>query len=274
MSPKTVNLYVSHLRDKGLRPSSVARAVSTVKGFHRFCLEEGWFEADPTALVGAPKVPSGLPKALSEEDVLALISSPAGDSPLARRDRLVLEALYGTGMRISELVSLDRGDVDLDAGVARIMGKGSKERLVPLGSHLLGALESWLSPGGWEELRAKSASRPPSSASRTRRAERGIALVLNARGSRLSRQGAWLVVKRHGERVGLSGRLSPHVLRHSCATHMLSRGADLRVVQELLGHASITTTQLYTRVTPEHLFRAYAAAHPRASAPVYATSAR
>ena len=193
-------------------------------------------------------------KALSEAEVLLLLDAVTGDEPLARRDRVVLEILYGTGLRISELVGLSLADVDLDGGLIRAFGKGAKERIVPIGNPALRALVAWLGPGG----------RPLMEPDRWARRGDQEALLLNTRGGRLSRQGAWLAVHRAGEKVGLADRLSPHVLRHSCATHMLDHGADIRAVQELLGHASISTTQTYTLVSTERLAAAYRAAHPRA----------
>jgi integrase/recombinase XerD len=202
-----------------------------------------------------PKVPKGLPKALSEQEVASLLDAVEGDDPIARRDRAILEVLYGTGLRISELVGLSLADLDLDAGLLRAFGKGSKERIVPVGRFATASLVAWLGPGGRPDLEPE------------RWARRGDAeaIFLNTRGGRLSRQGAWIVVRRAGEQVGLGGRLSPHVLRHSCATHMLDHGADIRSVQELLGHASISTTQVYTLVSPERLLSVYRAAHPRAT---------
>ena len=177
-----------------------------------------------------------------------------GHEPAHRRDRAVLELLYGTGIRISELCGLSLGDVDAPAGLARVFGKGAKERVVPMGRAARGALDEWLAPGG----RAGMVPR--------RWARRGDAeaVFLNQRGGRLSRQAAWAIVRTYGDRVGLGDRLTPHVLRHSCATHMIEHGADIRIVQELLGHASVSTTQIYTRVTAERLRTVYEAAHPRA----------
>jgi integrase/recombinase XerD len=225
-----------------------------LRSLHRFLLDEGHMTNDPTGDVGAPKVPQGLPKALNEDEVARLLGAVIGEDAPARRDRAILELLYGTGMRISELVGLSLGDVGLDEGAVRVFGKGSKERVVPLGRYAREAVDEWLDPNG----RGAMAPR--------RWARRGDseAVFLNTRGGRLSRQGAWGIVRRYGDSVGLRDRLTPHVLRHSCATHMLDHGADIRVVQELLGHAAITTTQLYTKVSTERLRAAYDAAHPRA----------
>ncbi|MEY2588533.1 MAG: integrase/recombinase XerD [Acidimicrobiaceae bacterium] len=249
-----ITAYVAHLRTLGRAPASVARATVVVRSLHRFLADEGMVDVDPGADVEAPRVPSGLPKALSEAQVEALLGSVVGEDPIARRDRAVLEVLYGTGLRIAELVGLSLADVDLDGRLMRAFGKGAKERIVPLGTMARRALEVWLDAGG----------RPDVAPKQWRRRGDAEAVFLNARGGRLTRQGAWLVVKGHGDRAGLGGLLSPHVLRHSCATHMVDHGADIRAVQELLGHASITTTQLYTKVSTERLWRVYEAAHPRA----------
>lgn len=246
--------YVHALRGASKAPASVARALVAVRALHRFLADEGIASADPSLDVEPPRVPASLPKALAEDEVLRLLETPVGEDPLARRDRAVLEVLYGTGIRISELVGLSLADADLDSALLRAFGKGSKERIVPLGRPARRALEAWLDPGGRPEI-------APEHWARRGDAE---ALFLNARGRRLTRQGAWLIVKKHGERVGLGARLSPHVLRHSCATHMLDHGADIRAVQELLGHVSISTTQVYTKVSTERLWQAYLAAHPRA----------
>jgi integrase/recombinase XerD len=250
-----IHEYIGVLRAGGRAPASVTRAVVAVRSLHRFLLDEGVTTSDPGAEVATPRVPSGVPKALSEAEIERLLGVVADDTPTARRDRAILEVLYGTGMRISELVGLNIADLGADDGMARVLGKGDKQRLVPLGRFAAAALAAWLSPGGRDGLA------PP------RWARRGDAeaVFLNARGGRLSRQGAWGVVRRHATRAGLVDRLSPHVLRHSCATHMLDHGADIRVVQELLGHSSISTTQVYTRVSGERLRSAYLAAHPRAT---------
>ena len=246
--------YVAALWASGRAPASVARALVAVRSLHQFLVDEGHVGSDPTGDVGAPKVPQGLPKALTEDDVAGLLGAVVGEDATARRDRAILELLYGTGMRISELVGLSLHDLALASNVVRVLGKGSKERLVPFGRYARTALDEWLSASG------RGAMAP------TRWARRGDseAVFLNARGGRLSRQGAWGIVRRYGDQVGLGDRLTPHVLRHSCATHMLDHGADIRVVQELLGHASIATTQVYTKVSTERLRTAYQAAHPRA----------
>ena len=233
-------------------PSSVARALVAVRSFHRFCVDEGITDLDPSGEVGAPRVPQGIPKALSEAEVDALLGAVEGDDARALRDRAILETLYGTGVRISELVGLDRVDLDLEDRLLRVLGKGSKERVVPVGGSAQRALLAYLRDG-----------RPALERPATRRVP-GDPLLLNARGGRLTRQSCWRIVTAAGERVGLTGRLSPHVLRHSCATHMLDHGADIRVVQELLGHASLSTTQVYTKVSPERLRAVYELAHPRA----------
>jgi integrase/recombinase XerD len=249
--------YVDELQqartDDGLRrykESSIARALAAVRSFHRFCVEEGLLGSDPSEEVGAPRVPQGIPKALTEAEVEALLDAVPGDGPRPRRDRAILELLYAGGLRISELVGLDLGDVDLYDGLVRVLGKGNKERVAPLGRTAREAVGDYLTTGR-PELAGRTST---------------PALFLNARGGRLTRQGAWLIVRAAGDRAGLQGRLFPHVLRHSCATHMLDRGADIRVVQELLGHASLSTTQVYTKVSPERLRAVYEAAHPRAGA--------
>ncbi len=250
-----ISAYIGHLRAAGLADASVARATVAVRALHRFLAEEGRVAADPGAHVERPRVPRGLPKALSEEEVARLLAAPTGDEPIARRDRAMLEVLYGTGVRVSELVGLSTGDIDLDAGLLRAFGKGSKERIVPVGAHATRALVAWLDPAGRGALVPE----------RWRRRSDADAVFLGARGGRLTRQGAWDVLRRHALTVGLGGRLSPHTLRHSCATHMLDHGADIRAVQELLGHASISTTQVYTLVSTERLWETYRAAHPRAT---------
>ena len=249
-----VEAYVGHLRQAGLAPATVARAVVAARSLHRFLADEGRLPNDAGADLEAPRVPAGLPKALSEPEVEALLGAVVGDDAVARRDRAILEVLYGTGLRISELVGLRLGDLDLESALLRAFGKGSKERVVPVGRHAIAALTDWLAPGG----------RPALAPHQWKRRGDADAVFLNRRGGRLTRQGAWLVVTRWGRVAGLDGKLTPHVLRHSCATHMLDHGADIRAVQEMLGHASVSTTQVYTKVSTERLFAAYRAAHPRA----------
>jgi integrase/recombinase XerD len=249
--------HVRELQERGLAPATVARSLVAVRSLHAFLADEGVTDQDPAADVERPPVPQGLPKALGEEEVAALLDSVVGEDAVARRDRAMLEALYGTGMRISELVGLDLADVDLGDRLVRVFGKGARERIVPLGRQAHDALEAWMGPAG----------RPALAPTQWARRGDAEAVFLNQRGGRLTRQGAWTLVRGHARRVGLEDRMSPHVLRHSCATHMLDHGADIRAVQELLGHASIGTTQVYTRVSTDRLFAAYRSAHPRARGP-------
>lgn len=242
-----------------LAASSTARTLSAVRGLHRFAVDEGDAAADPAAEVRPPKSARRLPKAITVEEVTALLTAVSGDEPAALRDRALLELLYATGARVSEAVGLDVDDVQpaLEASdgipVIRLTGKGSKQRLVPVGRHARQALEAYL-------VRA----RPALVQARTGSADHA-ALFVGMRGRRLGRQHVWLIIRAAGERAGLDpARLSPHVLRHSFATHLLQGGADVRVVQELLGHASVATTQLYTKVTADALRDAVLAAHPRA----------
>jgi len=255
VTPEVVLDYVTALRGSGRAEASVARALVPVRTMHRFLAGEDLLPADPAADLDPPSVPAGLPKPLSEAQVTALLDAVDGDDPAARRDRVILEVLYGTGLRISELVGLSLGDLDLEASLLRAFGKGAKERVVPVGRPARAAIEAWLEPGG----------RPTWEPAQWRRRDDEQALLLNRRGGRLSRQSAWTIVKAYGAQVGLTD-LSPHVLRHSCATHMVDHGADIRAVQELLGHASISTTQVYTKVSTERLWKVYDAAHPRARA--------
>lgn len=246
--------FVAARRDTGAAPATVARQLAAVRMLHRYLASERLRPDDPAIELEAVHVPAGLPSPLTEVEVTALIDSVEGDGPLQRRDRALLELLYATGARISEAVGLSIGDLDVDGGLVRLFGKGSKERIVPFGRAAAAALEDWFAPGGRVELVPE----------RWRRRSDAEAVFLNARGGRLSRQSAWELVKRYGARAGLDGELSPHTLRHSCATHLLDHGADLRIVQELLGHASISTTQVYTRVSQERLWEVYRQAHPRA----------
>jgi len=256
-----VEAYVALLSGRQ-RPSSTARALAAVRGLHRFCLDERGAPGDPTEGVSTPRIPQAIPKALSEAEIELLLSAVIGEDPRALRNRAILETLYATGMRISELAGLGLGDLDLARGLAVAYGKGSKERLVPVGSYALRALEAWLGSGG----------RPLMAPARWARRNDEEAVFISTRGRRMSRQAIWQVVRGAAAKVKLEDKVSPHVLRHSCATHLLEHGADIRMVQELLGHATITTTQVYTRVSPELLRRAYVKAHPRALATRYGPS--
>jgi integrase/recombinase XerD len=252
----TIADFLAFLRtgDEEHRPlsaSSAARTLVTVRGLHRFAHREGEVGADAARPVRPPRAPRRLPKALSVTEVESLLTAAGGpegvpDDPTALRARALLELLYGTGARISEAVGLDVDELDLAAGTVRLRGKGAKQRIVPVGSYARTALENWL-------RRGRPALQP-----------RGPAVFVNNRGGRISRQTAWTVLQQAAERAGLPAGVSPHVLRHSYATHLLDGGADVRVVQELLGHASVTTTQVYTLVTVDRLREVYAAAHPRA----------
>lgn len=237
-----------------LSATSAARTVVAVRGFHRFALADGMVALDPAGAVKPPRAAKRLPKALPLSDVEAILEAAGTpETPLTLRDRALLEVLYGTGARISEAVGLDVDDLDLPpderGGTVLLRGKGGKERIVPLGSYARAAVEAYL-----------TRSRPGLVSGRAS----GGALFLNARGGRLSRQSAWAVLVRAAERAGVTADVSPHTLRHSFATHLLDGGADVRVVQELLGHASVTTTQIYTLVTVDNLREVFATAHPRA----------
>ncbi len=241
-------------RSAGAAASSVARQFAAVRMFHRFLRDEGQRPDDPTADVEGVRVPGGIPHPLSEDEVTRLLAAVTGADAAARRDRALLELLYATGARISEVCGLALDDIDHEAGLVRLYGKGAKERLVPFGRPAAAALAEWLGDDG----------RPQWCPAQWQRRGDAEAVFLNQRGTRLSRQAAWAIVKKYGQAVGLAPRLSPHVLRHSCATHLLDHGADLRIVQELLGHATISTTQVYTRVSQDRLWREYRRAHPRA----------
>jgi integrase/recombinase XerD len=230
------------------RATTVSRMLSTVRTFHRFALREGLVTDDPTAGVVRPRLPRALPHPLTVQEVTAIVEAPGDATPVAARDRAILELLYGAGLRISELVGLDVDDVDLEDAAVRVLGKGSKERLVPIGRMARDAIAAYLTRG-----------RPALATGRSR-----AALFLNARGGRLTRQSCSRLLDAHRTRAGITRVVTPHDLRHSFATHLLEGGADVRVVQELLGHASVATTQVYTLVTTEHLRAAYYTAHPRA----------
>lgn len=245
---EVIRAHLAKLRSDGLADTSVARKFASIRAFHRFLIAEAYSSEDPTASIDAPSRPRAFPRALTVEEVTRLVEAPDMTHPLGRRDRAILEFLYATGCRVTELVDLDLHDVDFETSTAIVTGKGRKQRLVPIGSYAERAIEEWL---------------PDRIALRVSGADPG-ALFLTIRGNRLSRQTIWRVVGRHGSSVGIpKDRLSPHVLRHSAATHMVEGGADLRTVQELLGHVSLSTTQVYTRVSPEHLREVVITSHPR-----------
>lgn len=249
-----------------LSESSTARMLASVRGVHKYWAQEGRTTHDPAQEVAAPKLTQSLPKALAVEEVTRLIEAPNPATSLGLRDRALLEFLYATGARISEAAALDVDDVhsfhqagDQGLVLVRVTGKGQKQRMVPLGRMAQKALGDYLSAG--RPALAETVTK--ASSARTRRAA-SPALFLNRLGTRLSRQSAWTVLQKTADAAGLSSDISPHTLRHSCATHLLDGGADIRTVQELLGHASVTTTQIYTKVTAESLRSQYVTAHPRA----------
>jgi integrase/recombinase XerD len=240
--------FISALRREGLADSTVARKLASIRGLHRFLVVEGMAETDPTALITGPRRPDPFPKALSIDRAIALVEAPGNERVAARRDSALLEFLYATGARVSETVNVDLGHVDLDDRVVIVTGKGNKQRVVPLGGKAVAAIRAWL----------------PDRLSLVRRDVGGDPLFVNLRGGRLTRQGVFDIVKRHAPAADIPpDEVSPHVLRHSAATHMVEGGADLRTVQEMLGHATITTTQVYTRVSHAHVMEIYVEAHPR-----------
>ena len=248
-----VTAFMANLQARGMAPSTVERKIAAVKSFHQFLVREGLTERHPTVDLALPKVPQRLPDVVSIDDVERLLSQPFASNPGGLRDRAVLEVLYGCGLRVSELTGLDLLDVDLDAGFLRVIGKGDKERLVPISGAAAEALSEYLAHGR-RYLRAKKSTvkQDPS------------AVFVNVRGGRLTRQAVFGIVRAYGGRVGLD--VHPHTLRHSFATHMLQGGAELRALQEMLGHADISTTQVYTHVDRAHIREEYLTTHPRARA--------
>jgi integrase/recombinase XerD len=241
--------YILHLKEREYASSTVARKVAAIKSFFHFLLADGIIKDDPTVTLDSPKVKKRLPKALSHDLVNRLLEEAGKYStPKGQRDKALLELLYATGMRVSELVLLDIDDVNLASGSVRCFGKGDKERIIPVYDQAIQALEKYVQTG-----------RP-----RLMKNPNEKALFLNHRGKRLTRQGLWLIIKRYAEEIGISSDVTPHTLRHSFATHMLSGGAGLREVQKLLGHANISTTQVYTHVNSERLREVYDESHPRA----------
>ncbi len=241
--------YILHLKEREYTSSTVARKVAAIRSFFHFLLAEGIIKDDPTATLDSPRVKKRLPKALSHDLVNRLLAEAGRSSkPKGQRDKALLELLYATGMRVSELVLLNIGDVNLASASVRCFGKGAKERIIPVYDRAVDALVEYLRKGRprlMKDLNEK-------------------ALFLNHRGKRLTRQGLWLIIKRYADEIGMGSEVTPHTLRHSFATHMLSGGADLRHIQELLGHANISTTQVYTHVNSERLREVYDESHPRA----------
>jgi integrase/recombinase XerD len=247
-TPASVEGYVGSLRDAGLAATTIARKIAAIRGLHRFLVAEAMRTEDPTLLIETPKQGDPLPKALSVDEVIGLLESPDSTTLKGRRDTALLEFLYGTGARVSEAVALDVTGVDLEDRVAIVTGKGARQRMVPLGAHAVNAIAGWL----------------PDRSMVVSRRQSGDPLFTSVRGRRLSRQAVFNVVREAAVTSGIpTEKVSPHVLRHSAATHMVERGADLRTVQEILGHATISTTQVYTRVSSTHLLEIYMEAHPR-----------
>ncbi len=245
-----VSEYITHMKTLTYSATTVARKLAALKSFFHFLTVERLITENPAAMLDSPKTRKYLPKALSTEDVDRLLAEPAKDnSPKGQRDRAIMEALYATGMRVTELISLNVDDVTLSEGTIRCMGKGAKERIVPLYPRAIEALQNYIQNGRQQLL--KTPTPEP-------------ALFLNQRGQRLTRQGLWLIIKEYAKRIGITFEVTPHTLRHSFATHMLSGGADLRNVQALLGHANVGTTQVYTHVSNERLREVYNTSHPRA----------
>jgi integrase/recombinase XerC len=239
--------FVARLSREGLRKASIARKLSTVRSFLRHAERAGRIKSSPARGIRTPRVPKGLPRDLTVDEMFNLLDHVQGDDVAAIRDVALLELLYAAGLRVGELVSLDLDDVDLASGVVRVLGKGNKERLVPFGSKAERALRRWKERS--QELRAKSNE---------------VAVFLNLRGGRLTDRSVRRILNRRLREAAIRARVSPHALRHSFATHLLGAGADLRAIQELLGHASLSTTQRYTHVSTDALMRVYDKAHPRA----------
>jgi integrase/recombinase XerD len=240
--------YVAGLHAASLKPATIARKIAAMRGLHRFLVAEQLAAEDPTVLLDSPRLGSALPKALTVDEVERLLGAPVDDTPLAARNRALLEFMYATGVRVSEAVDLKLSALDLEDRTALVTGKGNRQRLVPVGRMAVEAIEAYLP----QRMKLKGDRVDPG------------AVFLNARGGRLTRQGVWGIVRKSAQRAGINqARVSPHVLRHSAATHMVEGGADLRTVQEMLGHANISTTQVYTRVTPQHLYEVYITSHPR-----------
>ncbi|HEU4565225.1 MAG TPA: site-specific tyrosine recombinase XerD [Gemmatimonadaceae bacterium] len=247
-SPRLLREYVYHLKDLGLAPASIRRNVSAVRTYFRFLVGEGHVVSDPSDRLETPRRWLTLPDVLTVDEISRLLAAPTLDEPLAFRDRALLELAYGAGLRVSEWISIGVRDVMLDEGLVRVFGKGSKERLVPIGRSAIAAAAIYL-----RELRPRL----------EKGGGKGV-LLLNARGEPMTRMGAWKILRKYVEQAGIAKHVTPHTLRHSFATHLLEGGADLRAVQEMLGHADISTTQIYTHVDREYLRSVHRQYHPRA----------
>lgn len=262
--PDDLRAYSRWLAERGLAASTRARMVVSARGMYRFLATEGMVDSDPAAHLETPRRPDSLPKALDMEQVEAMldavVEAAGSGEPVPMRDRALLEFLYGTGARVSEACGLGFGDLDLDSSLVRLLGKRDKERIVPIGGAARRALFDYLDHARVALLGSTTRSRHAR--------DTADAVFLGVRGRRMSRQAVWEVIRRWARTAGIEADVSPHVLRHSCATHLLEGGADIRIVAELLGHASVSTTQIYTRVANDLLFDAYARAHPRAQSSV------
>lgn len=241
--------FLAFLKEQGKSSKTLARHIASIRAFHQFLLREKVVEHDPSFHIESPQLERSLPKVLSMEEVETLLESPQWVDHFGKRDKAMLELLYATGIRVSELISLNQGDIHLSMGFVRCIGKGNKERIIPIGKTAAQALEKYM-----HEARPKLVSKN----------YRDESLFLNHHGKRLSRQGFWKILKRLTKEAGIEKDLTPHTLRHSFATHLLENGADLRAVQEMLGHADISTTQIYTHVTKARLKDVYSQYHPRA----------
>ncbi|CAM5182617.1 Tyrosine recombinase XerD OS=Ureibacillus acetophenoni OX=614649 GN=xerD PE=3 SV=1 [Ureibacillus acetophenoni] len=242
-------LHLDELRTKGISARSIARHISAIRSFHQFLLREKVMDSDPTIHLDMPQIDQKLPRVLTIEDVDALIAAPDRSKPQGIRDVAMLELLYATGMRISECISLDLNDVHVTMGFVRVYGKGGKERIIPLGKSALKACDAYL-----QVARDRLQGKYPKT----------DAFFINQRGKRLTRQGCWKLLKEHAEKANIKKEITPHTLRHSFATHLIENGADLRAVQEMLGHADISTTQIYTHISKTRLSEVYKQFHPRA----------
>jgi len=251
VSKADLQQYLAHLYDLGFQATTVSRHLSTIRAFYDYLLMEGLIKASPCELIESPKLPKNLPTVLNLEEVTRLLDSFTGTSTNEIRNKAMIELLYATGMRVSELLDLDLADLYLEMGFVRCMGKGAKERIVPIGEIAADAVESYVNGSRRELL---NEHKPTS------------ALFLNRLGTRLSRQGFWKILKQQASVAGITKEISPHKLRHSFATHLIENGADLRIVQELLGHADISTTQIYTHMSKSHLQKIIDDTHPRAHA--------